>query len=52
MKSETNRALWAKKKNYIQPSVEDMLVTMGANVMVGSDSTLPVSQTPIPGGGD
>ena len=40
------------KRNYIQPSVEDMLVTMGANVMVGSDSTLPVSTTPISGEGD
>jgi len=40
------------KKYYIQPSVENTLLTMGAHVMVGSDSTLPVSSTPISGGGD
>lgn len=37
------------KKKYIQPSVEDTLLTMGANVMVGSPG-VTISGSPIPGG--
>ena len=41
-----------KKKEYIQPSVEKMLLTMGSVVMVSPGATLPISPTSIPGGGD
>ena len=41
------------KKFYIQPCVENMPVTMGAHVMVGSDPTLLINPEPIPNeGGD
>ncbi len=40
------------KKNYIQPSVENALLTMGSNVMACSQG-VTISTTPIEGeGGD
>lgn len=40
------------KKNYIQPSVENTLLTMGANVMAGSPG-VTINTTPIDNeGGD
>ena len=37
------------KKYYIQPSVEDTLLTMGANVMAGSPG-VTINTTPIDSG--
>ena len=39
------------KKNYIQPSVEETLLTMGAHVMACSDPTLPIGES-LTGEGD
>jgi len=42
-----------EKKQYIQPSVENTLLTMGAHIMVGSNNlNINGSEIPDGGGGD